>query len=154
MKKLLFLFTLGATFLAIACNQKPATTNATESVSAASDIENGKYCYEYRLGQDVTTVDLVINGNNITGEMNWLPFEKDGGRGTLQGTRNGKEISAVWTYIIEGSNQTEEVLFKMEGDQLLRKIGELVDPNYDGNLKLKDPATATYSDTYTKVACQ
>lgn len=152
MKKQLFFFLLSTILLAMACKQKP-TTESTESESMPTTLADGAYCYEYRVGKDVTTVNLVLDGNTVTGEMNWLPYEKDSGRGTLQGTRDGNEISAIWTYVIEGSNQTEEVLFKMEGDQLLRKTGELVDTNNDGNLKMKDPASAQYNETYTKVAC-
>jgi hypothetical protein len=155
MKKLLLIFTLATALLATACQQKPASTSIeTASEPATTALADGSYCYEYRVGQDVTTVNLVVTGNNVTGEMNWLPYEKDSGRGTLQGTRTGNEISAIWTYVIEGSNQTEEVMFKVEGEQLLRKTGELVDANNDGNLKMKDPASAAYTETYAKVTCQ
>lgn len=154
-----FFYFLVITLLATACQPKPAS-NATENEAATTPetpatpaITDGTYCYEYSVGRDTTFIQLIINGNDVSGRMNWTPYEKDGGRGTLQGTRNGNEITAIWTYIIEGSNQTEEVIFKMEGDQLMRKVGELEDPNNDGNLKLKDPASASYSETYAKVDC-
>ncbi|MFN7117335.1 MAG: hypothetical protein ACK4TA_11085 [Saprospiraceae bacterium] len=141
---------------ATACQQK-ATNNTTEApaadASAAPELADGSYCYQYAVGRDTTYVNLIVNGNDVSGEMNWTPYEKDGAYGTLQGTRNGNEIAASWTYTIEGSNQTEAVLFKVEGDHLMRKVGELEDPNNDGNLKMKDPASATYSEHYTKVTC-
>lgn len=154
MKKQLFFFLLSTIVLAIGCKQKTnSDADTTKAKPAPAIAADGVYCYKYQVGKDITTVNLVLDGDTVTGEMNWLPYEKDSGRGTLQGTRSGNEISAVWAYMIEGSNQTEEVLFKMEGDQLLRKTGELVDANYDGNLKMKDPATAQYTETYTKVVC-
>lgn len=157
MQQLFRLFTFVILIAVSACqNQTKSTdTNTQESpptVSAAA-FGDGNHCYEMRIGQDVTNVKLVVNGNEVTGEMNWIPFEKDGGRGTLQGTRNGNEIVAIWSYVIEGSNQTEEVRFKIEGEQLLRKTGELVDANNDGNLKLKDPANVPYSERFTKISC-
>lgn len=145
---------LGVLMFCYACQTKQANDTAQSTETSAQTIKDGTYCYEYRVGQDLTTVQLVINGNNITGEMHWIPFEKDGAHGTLSGTRDGAEIKAVYSYIIEGSSQTEEVMFKIEGDQLLRKVGELEDPNFDGNLKLKDPENTSYGETYTKVACQ
>lgn len=151
MKKYYFVFAIIATLFAVACQQK---TGANADAKTAAALTDGTYCYEYRVGQDVTNVKLVIAGNEVTGEMNWIPFEKDSGRGVLKGLRDGNEITAVWIYVIEGSNQTEEVRFKIEGDQLLRKTGELVDANNDGNLKLKDPASAPYGEPYTKVACE
>ncbi len=159
MKNILSLFTLGLFLCLNACQNQPKSADTTVNEvpppppPVAAELMDGTYCYEYRVGQDVTTVKLVVNGNDIIGDMNWIPFEKDSGRGTLKGTRNGNEISAVWTYVIEGSNQTEEVMFKTEGEQLMRKTGELVDEKMDGNLKMKDPNFAQYTETYTKVAC-
>lgn len=154
MKKFAYLLGLGALMLCYACQSKQADA-AKQSVDATTQtITDGTHCYEYRIGQDLTTVQLVMKGNQISGAMNWIPFEKDGAYGTLAGTRDGNEIKAVYSYTIEGSNQTEEVMFKIEGDWLLRKVGELEDPNFDGNLKMKDPANAVYNETYAKVTCQ
>lgn len=157
MKSISFLFTLIISLGFVACQNQPKSADANTSTPtlepAKSELTDGTYCFEYRFVKDVNTVNLVVNGNTITGEMNWIPFEKDGGRGTLQGTRNGNEITAIWSYVIEGSNQTEEVMFKVEGEQLIRKTGELVDEKNDGNLKLKDPAAAQYDEIYTKVTC-
>lgn len=157
MKNVLPLFILIILLGFTACQNQPksAETKAPETTPtpATQGLADGTHCFEYRFGQDVTAVNLIVNGNDITGTMNWIPYEKDSGRGTLKGTRNGDEIIATWSYVIEGSNQTEEVRFKIEGEQLLRKTGELVDEKNDGNLKLKDPATAEYKETYTKVTC-
>lgn len=157
MKNILTLFTLGILLCATACQNQPKsvdkTNTETTTAPASKDLVDGTYCYEYRVGKDVTTIKIVVNGNDIIGDMNYLPHEKDSGRGTLKGTRNSNEISAVWTYVIEGSNQTEEVMFKIEGEQLMRKTGELVDEKMDGNLKMKDANSAQYTETYVKVAC-
>ncbi len=154
--KNIFLGIVATLMLITACQQKSAS-NATESnasnTAAAQELSDGSFCFEHAVGQDTTFVKLIITGNDVSGQMNWGAYEKDGANGTLQGTRNGNEISAIWTYVIEGSNQTEEVMFKIEGDQLMRKVGELEDSNNDGNLKLKDPANATYSETFVKVTC-
>ncbi|MDX1941572.1 MAG: hypothetical protein SFU99_13525 [Saprospiraceae bacterium] len=154
MKKFILIITLGTAALLNACQQKSSNTSEQSADTPAQNIADGTHCFEYRVGQDVTSVQLVLNGSNVSGEMDWTPFEKDGGYGTLKGMRMGDEIVAVWSYTIEGSSQSEEVHFKIEGDQLMRKVGELEDPNFDGNLKLKDPANATYSETYIKVDCQ
>lgn len=157
MKNYITLLTLSTVLLLIACKQKPAS-NASETENAnmptMSEVSDGSYCYLKTEGRDTTSIQLNINENDVTGEMNWRPYEKDGGYGTLQGTRTGDEIKAIWSYMIEGSNQTEEVYFKMHGDHLMRKVGELEDPNFDGNLKLKDPDAATYSEMYMKVDCK
>lgn len=159
MKKFPFLLSISILFLATACQNKQQSTDNQEDRPTTIPVEpatitDGTYCFERREGADVTEVKLNLNGDTVTGEMNWIPNEKDGARGTLAGTRSGDEIMAIWSYTIEGSAQTEEVIFKIEGDQLLRKVGELEDPNFDGNLKLKDPAAATFSETFEQVPCE
>jgi len=95
---------------------------------------------------------LVIKGDEVTGKMDWLPWEKDGARGTLKGKKSGNEIKVDYDYMIEGSNQSEEKVFVLEGDKLLEKTGELEDKN--GKLVMKDPTKATVTQTLNKVVCQ
>jgi len=109
-------------------------------------------CFEERVGKDLTNVRLIINGDSVTGNMEWLPWEKDRARGTLKGKKNGNEIIADYDYIIEGSNQLEEKVFILDGDKLLIKSGELEEKN--GKLLMKDPAKATIGQTLTKKVCQ
>ena len=117
--------------------------------------ENNKQCFFYALNRDTTTVSIEIKGDSITGEMIWNPYEKDGAVGTLSGikTANG-EFDLMYNYMIEGSQQTETKIMKIENDQLLIKVGELVDPNNDGNLKYKDVTKATFSEVLNKVSCK
>jgi thioredoxin-related protein len=88
---------------------------ATKSASAEETL-----CFEHKEGKDNTTVKLVINGDVVTGEMNWT--------------------------------QSEEKVFKIEGDKLLEKSGELVDGK-DGKLVMKDPAKAKYMAGLVKIKC-
>jgi hypothetical protein len=121
---------------------------ATKPVSAEETL-----CFEHKEGKDNTTVKLVINGDAVTGEMNWTPYEKDGAVGSLKGKKVRDEIFVDYDYVIEGSNQSEEKIFKIEGDKLLEKSGELIDGK-DGKLVMKDPSKATYMDGLVKVKCQ
>jgi hypothetical protein len=147
-----FIFALGA------CQSKNADTNTTDSSSSGADTvatatqpATQTLCFEEKVGKDLTTVKLTIEGDNVIGSMEWLPWEKDQARGTLKGKKNGNEIIADYDYMIEGSNQSEEKIFVLEGDKLLVKSGELEDKN--GKLVMKDPAKATIGQTLTKVAC-
>lgn len=149
-----FIFALGA------CKSKNAeTTQTTETTTANADTvatatapAAETLCFEEKVGKDLTTVSLIIDGNNVTGRMEWLPWEKDQARGTLKGKKNGNEIVADYEYMIEGSNQLEEKVFVLEGDKLLVKSGELEDKN--GKLVMKNPGKATIGQTLVKVACK
>jgi hypothetical protein len=71
--------------------------------------------------QDSTTVELSIKGNTVTGEMHWIPFEKDGRKGILNGRKNGDIINAVWTFKQEGMTDTMAVEFQLKNNQLSQK---------------------------------
>ena len=141
-----------------ACQSKNSESDTTDStVSAADTLATATQpaietlCFEEKVGKDLTTVSLTIDGNKVTGSMEWLPWEKDQARGTLVGEKNGNEIVADYEYMIEGSNQLEEKIFVLEGDKLLVKSGELEDKN--GKLFIKDKAKAVIGQTLLKVAC-
>ncbi|WP_394994217.1 hypothetical protein [Emticicia sp.] len=131
------------------------TMSSVDTVATATKpvIMEQTLCFEQKLNKDITTVKLIINGDAVSGEMNWTPWEKDGASGTLKGKKIGDEIIADYDYMIEGSNQSEEKIFKLEGDKLLVKVGELMDGK-DGKLIMKDPAKARFSETLIKVKCQ
>jgi len=71
--------------------------------------------------QDTTTIQLVMKGGTVTGEMNWLPSLKDGRRGLLSGRKNGDKIDAMWTFKQEGMTDSIAVAFKLTGNQLAQK---------------------------------
>lgn len=142
-----------------ACSSKNDDTQTTDSTTIGADTVATAtqpaaeiLCFEEKVGKDLTTVKLTIDGDDVTGSMEWLPWEKDQARGTLKGKKNGNEIIADYDYMIEGSNQSEEKIFIIDGDKLLVKSGELEDKN--GKLVLKDPAKATIGQTLSKVVCQ
>jgi hypothetical protein len=105
--------------------------------------------------KDITDIQLTIAGDVVTGVMNWIPYQKDGARGTLKGTKNAAgEFDLMYDYMIEGSQQTETKIMKIEDGKLLVKVGELLDPNYDGRLIYKDVNQAKYSEILDKIDCK
>ncbi|MEO7215641.1 hypothetical protein [Mucilaginibacter sp.] len=97
------------------------TSYATKANTPAQNME---YCFVHTDGtaaQDTTAVHLVINANKVSGEMNWLPKEKDRRKGTLSGTLDGDKIKAVWSFMQEGQTDTMTVAFKLSSQQLAQK---------------------------------
>jgi hypothetical protein len=111
----------------------------------------GTTCYEMRFKKDVTAVELTIKGDDVTGFYAWEPYEKDGGHGALKGKKTGDQITAIFNYMIEGSIQSEEVMFKMEGGKLLKSTNELVDKK--GVLVIKDKTKMKWGETLTATDC-
>jgi len=146
-----FIFALGACKSKSTETTTETTTANADTVATATAPTVETLCFEEKVGKDLTTVTLTIEGNKVTGKMEWLPWEKDQARGTLLGEKKGNEIVADYEYMIEGSNQLEEKVFVLEGDKLLVKSGELEDKN--GKLVMKNPSKATIGQTLVKVTC-
>lgn len=135
-------------------SKSETATEATQDTSAVVNASN-KQCFLSALNRDTTTVSIEMKGDSIFGEMIWNPFEKDGAVGTLVGVKTTSgEFDLMYHYMIEGSLQSETKMMKIENGQLYIKQGELEDPKFDGNLRYKDVASATYSEVLTKVECK
>lgn len=137
-------------------SKKPETAASTTSPPSppvvSVELKTDTLCFEYIFNKkDITTVQLVMKGDIVTGEMHWHPYQKDGAHGTLKGVKKGDVITADYAYMIEGSNQMEEVVFKLEGDKLSKLEGELMEKGE--KLVLKDPAKAKYTEVYPKTDC-
>lgn len=89
-----------------------------------SPVQDMEYCFmrtEGTSNQDTTAIHLVQKGTKITGEMKWIPKEKDSRKGTLKGTISGNEITAVWNFMQEGSKDSIQLAFKLTAQQLAQK---------------------------------
>ena len=156
--------------LLAACNSQQAAQNSTGKIPenkiiaeikkpteflALPAYANGTFCFKATFNQDVTNIQLIILDNKVTGFMNWVPYQKDSARGTLTGTKNADgELDLLYDYMIEGSQQTETKLMKIENEKLWIKQGELSDPKYDGHLVYKDVSQANYGESIDKADCK
>lgn len=100
-----------------------------------------------------TYIALTIDGDQVAGTQVWQPKEKDGARGTLDGIVNGDVIQVLYSYTIEGSDQSEEEVLKIDGDKLFIGEGELVaDPKDDSRMNLKEPNKVAFKTVLKKVS--
>lgn len=99
----------------------------------------------------VISVTVAEADGKVKGRLSYMFAQKDSGAGDYEGVKEGDHYRVVWNYTIEGSNQKEEVVFKIEGDKWTRKNGELVEKN--GVLVIKDEANTPYDETLKQVNC-
>lgn len=133
----------------------PATTTpaAAEPVAEKAKAKFPVNCFEERLPDgSVLSFHYTDYYDDIVGILDYSFAEKDGAHGTFKGKKEGNIITATWNYVVEGANQSEEIMVKLEGDKALKASGELVEAA-DGTLKLKDAANATWAETFTRVQC-
>lgn len=149
-----------------ACDKQQSPHNTSDSApiqapekllepKPAGKLANGTFCFKKSLNQDVTNVQIIISGDDVSGFMNWIPYQKDSARGTLKGTQNQTgELDLMYDYMIEGNQQSETKIMKIENDQLWVKKGELTDSKNDGHLVYKDVNQAKYNENLEKADCK
>ncbi|HQV37459.1 MAG: hypothetical protein IPL81_05430 [Flavobacteriales bacterium] len=101
---------------------------------------------------DSLYIRLDILGELANGVYNWLPEEKDHMIGSFQGSIDGDEVTAVYTYTAEGATGKQEVLFKVEDGQLRVATGEM--ETSEGVILFKDKSQVTYGEPIPKVDCK
>ncbi|MCX6848664.1 MAG: hypothetical protein NTY98_07065 [Verrucomicrobia bacterium] len=104
--------------------------------------------------KDYTRIALTIEGDKVTGTQNWLPKQPDGhgAHGTISGTVTDGIIRVLYEYTIEGSEQSEEEVLKLDGDKLYIGEGQLLaDPKNDAHLKLEDPSKVVFKKPLSKI---
>ncbi|TSD66221.1 hypothetical protein FFF34_002125 [Inquilinus sp. KBS0705] len=128
-------------------NGDTAGTDTALATSLNTPAQNMEYCFMRTEGtnnQDTTKVHLVINAGKVSGEMNWMPKEKDSRKGTLLGTMKGNDIKAVWSFMQEGMTDTLAVAFKLSAQQLEQKPSVYNKANGREQLNTKAGYTLVY----------
>lgn len=151
MKSFLIIIMVSAIFASCTGNQ----IARVETSETSADLENKltNYCFQRVEGttkQDTSTIQLLINGEEVTGNFNHIPFEKDSRKGTIKGIKDGDTIKALWSFMQEGMNDTLSVEFKLSDDLLLQKTFGI--DQTTGRQILTD--TSTFSIRYSKIDCE
>lgn len=126
-KKLVLLLALSW----MGCNNASKENNTTADTSGqkaapqtaitepqTSTLQAG--CYRAVQNRDTILLQLEINGNIVTGQMQYDNFEIDGNVGTINGVLQGGRISGVFTYASEGMWSVREIVFEVRNGQLLQ----------------------------------
>jgi hypothetical protein len=116
-----------AALMLAACSSSTDKTAGTDTVINNDTLAKAKnpkayaLCFLNKKGRDSTSVELVIRGNKVTGKINWLPYQKDSRKGTLDGTIVNDTIRAAWTFMQEGMKDTLNLNFLFKNNQLSLK---------------------------------
>lgn len=136
---------LGASLLT-ACGDKQ-----TQQASESTATDKATACYSRLDNQDLTVVQFTRDGDKVSGYYAWEPYEKDGAHGSFEGVDKDGMITADHTYMIEGSIQTDEIYFKLDGDKLLEGVGEMKDEN--GKMVAKSVESLQFTEALDKTDC-
>ena len=119
MRKLILLLL----FISLGCvdneeKEKPIASPGKASgdsvkTSAAAPPEKAFLCFFSTINtarsenlRDSIILDLELTGEVVTGNLDWIPAEKDSRRGVIQATKNGDEVKGNYAFIQEGVQDT------------------------------------------------
>ncbi|RKS25189.1 hypothetical protein CLV94_0219 [Flavobacterium endophyticum] len=148
---------LGMIISLAACNKKAEDTQVvTEPEMEQPEITApAKECYEYANGKDTISLSLAItNGNNVSGDLKYALFEKDGNTGTFTGMFKGDTLYADYMFQSEGMTSVREAVFLRKGDALLQGFGDITEK--DNKQVFKDKKSVKFDEKMAlkKVACE
>lgn len=121
MKNLLFPFTF---LILAACGgdqttqtpHQPKTDTVTDGTEVKENITVTQNCYAWIKGKDTITLSIEQTGNMVTGEMNFLWYERDSNHGTVKGEMKGDTLILDYTFMAEGMESVRnEFLLKKNG---------------------------------------
>lgn len=134
MKRFLFAVIILSPMFWTACNNAETTTQTAETpTDAAQTVELTQLCFlevtanelfemEGKTIQynDSIYVYLTIDAdNNVTGQYDWLPAERDSRRGEVKGKLVEGKIDANCTFYAEGEKYEEPVTFKISDTEVI-----------------------------------
>ena len=119
-------------------------------------------CYYEEVGneiKDVFSLKLVMQNEKVTGELKFLPAEKDKKVGPLEGlvapfgeNNSSRVIAAWWDASAEGTTVREQSSIILESDKAQIGFGEMKEIE-DGSYIFVDPLTLSYSLSLSKTDC-
>ena len=102
-------------------DQPADSTLVKNNSGAATDTSRCFLLTEGKDNKDTTTIELAIKSGKVTGQMIWLPYQKDKRQGTLEGVIKDDSIRAVWSFMQEGMRDSISLKFLLKGNLLIQK---------------------------------
>ena len=158
---LLFLF-----IAIISCkkeNKKTITNTAIEEISNYKATE-GKHCFisaienkvlkgkDTILEKDYLRVNLNINGKKVSGQYSFTTSNSVSNEGFFEGSIENNIITSIYTYKQNNKEAKEEIIFKLEENQISVLGGEKEER--DGIYYFKDKAQGIYMIQIPKINCE
>ncbi|MDE2031139.1 MAG: hypothetical protein KGI58_02675 [Patescibacteria group bacterium] len=118
----------------------------------SKEINNGQY--------DKAWLRLNITGENVSGEFNNSPAEKDSKIGTIEGTVGplnqkimGRTANLWWNYLSQGLQIKQELIAEFGDGSASVASGEMINQG-DGVYIYKDKSQLTYTPTLGQIQCE
>ncbi len=113
-----------------------------------------KECYEYVQGNDTVQANLLVQSNDVSGELTYKLFEKDKNSGAIIGTIHGDTLNAEYTFMSEGTSSVRQVVFLRKNKSLVEGFGESEEK--EGKMVFKDKRKLNFSENMVlnEISCK
>ena len=156
MKKIIQLFMV---FIFTACNNNKNNIVETkdsvpvDTIVATAHPLNEKQCYADYSKKDSIKLELITNGNSITGTLQIKLFAKDENKGTFKGIIKGDTLVADYVFMSEGIMSTRQIAFLKRNNNLIEGYGDVEEK--DGKMLFKNVAKLNFNNStpLVKVTC-
>jgi hypothetical protein len=108
---------------------------------------------------DKAMLSMDIRGENVIGEFNWLPAEKDKKTGVFKGTvgavdpyEMARTVNAWWETSAEGMTNTEQIIIKFGEGTANVAFGEMKEDEM-GRWVYADKANLSYEPNLSQTDC-
>ena len=82
-------------------------------------------CYAWVAKKDSALLTLDISGNKVSGNLNYVLYQKDNNKGIINGILQDSLIIADYTFQSEGMTSVRQVVFKLHGNSLIEGFGDI-----------------------------
>jgi hypothetical protein len=121
---------------------KPAAASTTPEIR----------CYAQRSGENLSALQMTIQGDSVRGYIAQEIAGGGGARGSFTGKITGNFVTADYVFALNGEVQTHEAVFKIEGAQLFQGAGSMILEN--GKMMLRDKANLQWMGPLLQTPCQ
>lgn len=121
--KILMLAIVSGIFFSCKKKEHELTTDELKS-EMPQEVAATTECYEYVKGKDTIQANLVVQSENVNGDLMYKLFEKDKNTGKLSGRISGDTLIADYTFMSEGTESVRQVVFLRKNKTLLEGYGE------------------------------
>lgn len=122
--KILVLALVSGIFFSCKKKEEQLSTDELKSDVPQEQAAAVKECYEYTQKKDTIQVNILVQGENVSGDLIYKLFEKDQNIGKISGTISGDTLNATYTFMSEGKESMRQVVFLRKNKTLLEGYGE------------------------------
>jgi hypothetical protein len=146
--KIVYIFL--AAIILVSCSN-----NEQKNQQNSENKRNEKLCFLSTDGlknEDSTSLNIHIQDTLVTGEYNYIPYEKDAAIETISGVIKDSIIECVYTYSQEGEEFKENQTWKIRDNQILLKTAPAI-IDEQGNI-VYDSSKFEFNIILNKIDCK